>query len=245
MKGYCENCNKVIDETETYTVNHLVVCHGCFDELEGNKVISFGTWKKMTRKERKASRISWSAYEKFHEANKDKECVICGMNMGLYEVHKINDGKYCYDGETVLLCGSCITNNGDFEDLFQVASSVFRDNKDMVDNDLTRKESRPYLCQICKLCETCQNNFDYECVEASDFLYRKGDKADYKRVVKELDGIFVDKSKALMKIKKILSEGIELKTSKTFTDKKDDALEKLVKSKGLNLDDKDHNALRG
>ncbi|QYW08108.1 hypothetical protein 15570_00011 [Lokiarchaeota virus WyrdV1] len=36
---------------------------------------------------------------------------------------------------------------------------------------LNRKESRPYLCQICKLNETCQNNFDYECVETSDFLF--------------------------------------------------------------------------
>ena len=34
-----------------------------------------------------------------------------------------------------------------------------------------RKKSKPYLCQICKLNETCQNNFDYECVEASDFLF--------------------------------------------------------------------------
>lgn len=228
MKGYCENCNKVIDETETktYTVNHLVVCHGCFDKLEGNKVISFGTWKKMTRKERKASRKDMTAYEMFHEANKNKECVICGMNNPLYEVHRINDGKYCYDGETVLLCGECITNNGNFNDLFLVASNVFRDNKDMVDYDLTRKASKPYLCQICKLCETCQNNFDYECTETNDFLYRRPTKEsdcirDYEKVVKELE------------------------LTKIFTEKKDDEIEKLVKDKGYTLDDKDHNALRG
>ena len=27
------------------------------------------------------------------------------------------------------------------------------------------------FCKVCKLNETCQGNFDYECVEASDFLY--------------------------------------------------------------------------
>jgi len=27
------------------------------------------------------------------------------------------------------------------------------------------------LCAICRLRDTCQNNFDYECVEASDFLF--------------------------------------------------------------------------
>ena len=39
------------------------------------------------------------------------------------------------------------------------------------DKPSVRKKSKPYLCQICKLTETCQNNFDYECVEASDFLF--------------------------------------------------------------------------
>ena len=197
MKGYCGNCKKVIDEPETYTVNHLVVCHGCFDKLKGNKVISYGTVKKMTRKERKASRKDMTAYESFHEANKDKECVICGMNNPLYEIHKINDGKYCFDGETVLLCGNCITNNGEFDDLFQVAGKVFIDNKGEIK---IKPKAKPYLCQICKLNETCQNNFDYECVEASDFLYRKGDRDDYERVVKEFkktyttkDALFLDK----------------------------------------------------
>ncbi|GAH50829.1 unnamed protein product [marine sediment metagenome] len=41
-----------------------------------------------------------------------------------------------------------------------------------VDYFLTRKESKPYLCQICKLNEICQNDFDYECIEASDFLFK-------------------------------------------------------------------------
>ena len=27
------------------------------------------------------------------------------------------------------------------------------------------------FCKICKLNKTCQMNFDYECIEASDFLY--------------------------------------------------------------------------
>lgn len=180
MKGYCENCKKVIDETETYTVNHLVVCYECFGKLKGNKVISYGTWKKMTRKERKASKKSMIAYENFYEANKHKECVICGMNNGLYEIHKINDGKYCFDGETVLLCGECISRNDSFLDLFQVASNIFI-------------KPKRYLCSICRLNKTCQNNFDYECVEASDFLYRKGDKDDYKRVIKELEKTYTVK----------------------------------------------------
>lgn len=203
MKGYCENCNAVIDETETYTVNHLVVCHDCFDKLEGNKVISFGTWKKMTRKERKASRKDMTAYEMFHEANKDKECVICGMNNSLYEIHRINDGKYCYDGETVLLCGNCISNNNPFDDLFQVASNVFIKGDGKIS---VKSKPKPYLCSICRLRDICID-FDYECVEASDFLYRKGDKDDYKRVVKELEEVFVDNPRVLKEIKKVFSEG--------------------------------------
>lgn len=58
---------------------------------------------------------------------------------------------------------------------------------------------RGFLCSICKLRDTCKD-FDYECVEASDFLYRKGDRDDYERVVKEFkktyttkDALFLDK----------------------------------------------------
>ena len=162
MKGYCENCKEVIDETEVYRFNKAIVCYNCFEKLT---MIDYFLRLDFLR----------------------------------------------------------------------------------VDYNLTRKESRPYLCQICRLCETCQNNFDYECVETSDFLYRKGDRDDYKRVVKELDGIFVDEPKALMRIKKILSEGVKLKTGDTYRvkDKALDELEKLVRSKGYTLDDKDHNALRG
>lgn len=34
-----------------------------------------------------------------------------------------------------------------------------------------RKNVRPYLCSICKLSFTCKT-FDYDCVEASDFLFK-------------------------------------------------------------------------
>jgi hypothetical protein len=69
MKGYCDNCGKVIDETEIVRFGKLIICRGCYSKLN-------------------------------------------------------------------------------------------------------KKE----LCQICKLNETCQNNFDYECIEASDFLFKPKSK---------------------------------------------------------------------
>lgn len=45
-------------------------------------------------------------------------------------------------------------------------------------HELSKEKSilKRYLCFICKLNETCQNNFDYECVETSDFLFKPKSK---------------------------------------------------------------------
>lgn len=75
------------------------------------------------------------------------------------------------------------------------------------DYNLTRKKSKPYLCQICKLNETCQNNFDYECIEASDFLFNK-------------DTIFTVKDDFLDSLIKKSNIGLR--------DKTDDVLEKEI-----------------
>ena len=69
----------------------------------------------------KANRVFYKAIKEreiFLKANQDKECVLCGNNMALFEIHRIHDGKYCYDGETVLLCSMCMSNQKCFDDLF-------------------------------------------------------------------------------------------------------------------------------
>ena len=55
-----------------------------------------------------------------------------------------------------------------------------------------------YLCSICKLKDTCQNNFDYECIEASDFLFRVKDNLKVYTVKDEfLDSLTNKSNKAL------------------------------------------------
>jgi len=56
-------------------------------------------------------------------------------------------------------------------DYLQVALD-FNSFKRALQIELSEYNSKRYLCSICKLKDTCQNNFDYECIEASDFLFK-------------------------------------------------------------------------
>ena len=63
----------------------------------------------------------WRKYKEFWKKHESDKCCLCGSGLGecaLFEVHKIMDSKYIYDGRMVLLCNGCLSQDFSSENLW-------------------------------------------------------------------------------------------------------------------------------
>ena len=94
--------SKLFEVCEECPITNKKACIIAFGSKECAKILVSGI-KKQVKAEQ---------YEAFYEANRDKECELCGCGLGevaLFEVHKIMDSEMVFDGETIVLCHNCMT----------------------------------------------------------------------------------------------------------------------------------------
>ena len=168
MKGYCDICHKVIDEAEIFRFGESIVCNTCYLELKEDLGLDFSEaiWKINPRQPEKKEKLPEPKIYTVHD-EATLSCP-CGQRYIIKNAFKPKEKTEPENKKFLIMKEGIIYDLNKIDMIEGLKLDFFR-----ADYFLTRKESKPYLCQICLLFDTCQNNFDYECIEASDFLFNK------------------------------------------------------------------------